>query len=211
MQIPYELLGKVFVYAFVFSFVVLLFAMIIGIYSFKKRKILFPNFVLFVLYLFYSPAKWICKVLHIRDTLVDEILIEVRNAVMRTDFIHNKDRRIILLPQCLRNSDCRARCDPIFGYECKLCGKCDIGTICKAAQSKGFTVFVIPGGSFVKKIMTEYKPASCIGVACYTELSESMQEASFIPLQGVCLLKDGCFETEVNVDEVIEVMEMCDV
>ncbi|MDK2891830.1 MAG: uncharacterized protein PWQ49_222 [Methanohalophilus sp.] len=161
--------------------------------------------------MFYSPSKWVCKVLQIRDTLVDEILIEVRNAVMRNDFIHNNDRRIILLPQCLRNSDCCARCDPIFGYECKQCGKCDIGTVYKVAQSKGFKVFVIPGGSFVKKIIKQYKPRSCIGVACYTELSESMEEVSFMPVQGIPLLKDGCFETKVDVDEVIKAMEMCDV
>jgi hypothetical protein len=48
-------------------------------------------------------------------------------------------------------------------------------------------------------------------VACYTELSEAMEEVSFMPVQGVCLLKDGCFETEVNADEVIKVMEMEDV
>jgi hypothetical protein len=145
MQIPYELLGRIFVYAVIISFLILLIALTVGVYSFRKRKILFPGFVLFVLYLFYSPAKWVFRILRIRETLVDEILIEVRNAAMRDAFIRNKDRRIVLLPQCLRHANCRARCDPIYGYECRHCGKCDIDRISRAAEEKGFTVFVIPG------------------------------------------------------------------
>ncbi len=211
MEIPYELLGKVFVYAAIVAFIGLMLALILGAYSFKQRKILFPNFVLFILYLFYSPAKWICGAFQIRETLVDEILIEVRNAVMRNAFIHNKGKRVLFLPQCLRHGDCTAKCHPIFGYECKRCGKCSIGKISKAADDLGFTTFVVPGGSFIKKIIKQFKPSSCIGVACYTELSEAMEEVSFMPVQGVCLLKDGCFETSVDVNEVIKTMRLCDV
>ncbi|MHC1576926.1 MAG: DUF116 domain-containing protein [Methanosarcinaceae archaeon] len=210
MQIPYELLGRVFIYLVVLAIVGLLLALLFGAYSFNKRKIIFPRFVLFMLYLFYSPAKWICRVFHIRPTLVDEILIEVRNAVMRNAFIQNKGERAVFLPQCLRHPNCKARCDPIAGYECKRCGLCDIGTICEAADEHNFRVFIVPGGSFVKKIIKAYKPRSCIGVACFVELAESMQEVSFMPVQGVCLLKDGCFNTEVDVDEVIRKMELCD-
>jgi hypothetical protein len=167
--------------------------------------------VLFILYLFYSPAKFVCRFFQIRDTLVDEILIEVRNAVMRDSFIHSHGRKVMFLPQCLRHGDCTAKCHPIYGYECKQCGKCSIGTIYPIAREKGFTVFVIPGGSFVKKIIKQYHPTSCIGVGCYTELSEAMEEVSFMPVQGVCLLKDGCFETTVDVKEIIKTMELCDV
>ncbi|ABE53289.1 DUF116 domain-containing protein [Methanococcoides burtonii] len=211
MEIPYELLGKLFVYMLLFALLGIVVALLVGFYSFKNKMVIFPSFVLFMLYLFYSPAKWMCGVFSIRDTLVDEILIEIRNAVMLDDFINAKGPRAVFLPQCMRHPNCRARCDPILGYECKKCGLCDIGIICKAADEHGFTVYVIPGGSFVKKIMKAHKPGSCIGVACYNELSESMEEISFMPVQGVCLLKDGCFNTKVDVLEVIEKMELCNV
>ncbi|AKB84633.1 DUF116 domain-containing protein [Methanococcoides methylutens] len=211
MEIPYELLGRIFVYLLLFVLLGIVLALLVGFYSFKKKKVVFPNFVLFILYLFYSPAKWICSVFSIRDTLVDEILIEVRNAVMLDDFINAKGPRAVFLPQCMRHASCRARCDPIIGYECKQCGLCDIGAICEAAGEHGFTVYVIPGGSFVKKIMKAHRPTSCIGVACYDELSESMEEISFIPVQGICLLRDGCFNTKVDVAEVIDKMEVCNV
>ena len=164
-----------------------------------------------MLYLFYSPAKWICRVFSIREELVDEILIELRNAVMLEDFKHS-GRRAVVLPQCMRHPKCKARCDPIIGYECKKCGMCDIGLIVEAAEKYNFKVFVVPGDSFVRKIMQSYKPGACLGVACYTELTESMQTVSkMVPVQGVCLLKDGCYDTKVDVDEVIQKMEMCHV
>jgi len=211
MSINYELLGMLFVYLTAAVFLLTLLTLVIGAYSFKKHKILFPNFILFMLYLFYAPAKWICRVFSIREELVDEILIELRNAVMLEDFKHS-ERRAVVLPQCMRHPECKARCDPIIGYECKKCGMCDIGRIVEAAEKYNFKVFVVPGDSFVRKIMQSYKPGACLGVACYTELTESMQAVSkFVPVQGVCLLKDGCYDTKVDVDEVIRKMEMCDV
>jgi hypothetical protein len=102
MEVPYEFLGKIFIYLTFFALAGIGIALLLGAYSFKNHKIIFPGFVLFTLYLFYSPAKWLCKVFRIRDTLVDDILIDIRNAVMFDDFLHTKGRRILLLPQCLR-------------------------------------------------------------------------------------------------------------
>jgi len=208
MQIPYEILGKVFILLAIVIIISIGVALLLGAYSFRRKRILFPNFVLFMLYLFYGPAKWICRRFSIRDTIVDEILIELRNALMLDKFRKAKGLKVVFLPQCLRHPECKARCDPIEGYQCKKCGKCDIGTVCKAADEYGFRVFVIPGGSFVKKILKVHRPQSCIGVACYPELSESMQGvAAYMPVQGVCLLKDGCFNTEADVEEIIRKME----
>ncbi|HII01067.1 TPA: DUF116 domain-containing protein [Methanosarcinaceae archaeon] len=211
MQIPYELLGKLFVFLVLLAMAGTVFALLLGAYSFKKRRIVFPSFVLFTLYIFYSPARWLCRVFRIRETLVDDILIDLRNAISLEDFIHTKEGRVVLLPQCMRHPNCKARCDPLHGYECKRCGLCDISKICEAGDKYNFEVFVIPGGSFVKKIFKKYGPKACLGVACYNELAEDMQEVSFVPVQGVLLLKDGCFNTEANVDEIIRRMEMCDV
>jgi hypothetical protein len=54
-------------------------------------------------------------------------------------------------------------------------------------------------------------PEACLGVACYNELAENMQAVSFVSVQGVLLRKDGCFNTEANVEEIIQKMEMCNV
>ena len=212
MPLSYELLGKLFVYLAIAVFLVTAIALLLGAYSFRRHKIIFPNFILFMLYLFYSPAKWICRVFFIKEEIVDEILIEVRNAVMLDKFIKTKERRAVILPQCMRSPKCRARCDPILGYECTKCGMCDIGRIVEAADRYNFKVFVVPGDSFVRKILKSYNPGACLGVACFVELTESMQSVSkYMPVQGVCLMKDGCYDTKVDVAEVIHKMEICDV
>ena len=212
MPLSYELLGKLFVYLAVAVFIITAIALLLGAYSFKKHKIIFPNFILFMLYLFYSPAKWICRVFFIKEDIVDEILIEIRNAVMLDKFKKTKERRAVILPQCMRSPKCRARCDPILGYECTKCGMCDIGRIGEAADCYNFKVFVVPGDSFVRKILKSYNPGACLGVACFVELTESMQSVSkYMPVQGVCLMKDGCYDTKVDVAEVIHKMEICDV
>ena len=212
MPLSYELLGKMFVYLAISTFLVTSIALMLGAYSFRRHKIIFPKFTLFMLYLFYSPAKWLCRVFFIKEEIVDEILIEIRNAVMLNKFKNTKERRAVILPQCMRHPECRARCDPILGYECTKCGMCDIECIVNAAEEYNFKVFVVPGDSFVRKILKSYKPNACLGVACYVELTESMQAVSkFMPVQGVCLMKDGCYNTKVNVSEVIHKMEICDV
>jgi len=204
----YALIGEIAIGLFIILILFNLAALAIGIYSVRNKKILFPKFVLFILYFFYAPLKWVFNVFSMNDLLIDGILIEIQNAINLDQFKKQDQRKIILLPQCLRNSNCNARCDPLYGFICLKCGQCDIGEIMNEAEKRDFKVFVIPGGSFVKKIFTEYKPTSCIGIACPIELSESMQKTSAIPSQGVYLLKDGCFETKVNIHDVVEKMDL---
>ncbi|MCK4938404.1 MAG: DUF116 domain-containing protein [Methanosarcinales archaeon] len=212
MLLSYELLGKLFVFLLVAVVLVTGIALLLGAISIRRHKIIFPNFILFMLYLFYSPAKWICRGFSIKEEIVDEILIEVRNAVMLDMFKEKTERRAVILPQCMRHPECKARCDPIMGYECTKCGKCDIKDIIEAAEKHNFKVFTVPGDSFVRKILQYYNPDACLGVACYVELTESMQSVSkFMPVQGVCLIRDGCYDTKVDVAEVIHKMEICDV
>ena len=208
VSINYVLIGQIAVVLILCILVFNILALALGIYSLRKKKIIFPKFILFMLYLFYSPIKWLFSVFSINEFLVDEILIEIQNAINLEKFKKQDERRIVLLPQCLRSSHCRARCDPLYGFICSGCGRCDIGAILTEAEKRKFKVFVIPGSSFVKKIFKEYKPTSCIGIACPVELSESMQKTSVIPTQGIFLSKDGCFETKVNVSEVIAKMEL---
>ncbi|MCC2509379.1 DUF116 domain-containing protein [Methanimicrococcus blatticola] len=208
MAINYILIGQIAVWLLLIVILFNLLALALGIYSIRKKKIIFPKFVLFMLYLFYSPTKWFFSAFSMNDLLVDEILVEIQNTVFLDKFKKQTERKVILLPQCLRSSDCHARCDPLYGFICTKCGRCDIGEITKEAEARDFKVFVVPGSSFVKKIFKEYKPTSCIGVACPVELSESMQKTSIIPSQGVYLINDGCFETKVNVNDVILKMDL---
>ncbi len=69
MLISYELLGKLFVYLVIAVIIVTGIALLFGAYSIRKHKIIFPNYILFMLYLFYSPAKWICRIFSIKEEI----------------------------------------------------------------------------------------------------------------------------------------------
>ncbi len=209
MIIPYELIGRAAVYLFLIALFVLLASLTVAFYSYRKRKILFPRFVLFTLDFFYSPAKMICRAFSIRDTIVDEVLIEIRNAALLDDFRKVKDKKILVGPQCMRHPECKARCDPRIGYICMGCGRCVYARLKKECEKRGYELFIVPGDSFVRKIVNLHRPKAAIGIACFGELNESMHSLSKnIPVQGVPLLRDGCFKTIVDVKEVTEKMKL---
>ena len=73
------------------------------------------------------------------------------------------------------------------------------------AETLGYKVFVVPGGSLVMKLINELKPKAVLGVACIKELIMAAEELN-IPIQVVLLSRDGCVNTDVRIDEVLNVL-----
>ncbi|MCK5282257.1 MAG: DUF116 domain-containing protein [Nanoarchaeota archaeon] len=116
--------------------------------------------------------------------------------------------KIIFLPHCLRNTDCKAKLTD-HGYQLLNCGKCEICRFKKKAEEKGYKVFIVPGASMIKKILKEYKnPELVIGVACDTELKEglALMKKQKINTKGLKLLKDGCVNTEVDFEKLYKML-----
>lgn len=144
--------------------------------------------------------------------LVDQIYIKIKNDANKDSFSKVPfGERAVFLPQCLRNSK---TCQAVLGdegYVCAKCGGCVIGRITEEAQRLGYGgIFIVPGGSMVFKIMKKHKFKAVLGVACYFELADSMEKTNLfhVPAHGVPLLRDGCKDTLVDPDEVIEAMAM---
>ncbi len=140
----------------------------------------------------------------------DVVYTAIKNMAFEKEFKRTPcSNRLVFLPQCLRNSkECVAELTE-DGYECKKCGKCSIGEIVEEAERLGYKgVYIVPGASLVKKIIKRERPAAVVGVACYLELVETMDQVALmgtIP-QGIHLLKDGCVDTKVSIDKVIEIL-----
>ncbi|MCK4717331.1 MAG: DUF116 domain-containing protein [Thermoplasmata archaeon] len=117
--------------------------------------------------------------------------------------------KVLFLPHCMQNSvDCKAE-QGEFGYECRHCGKCDISIIKRTAEEAGYRVFIVRCGSMMYKILSRIEVSGVLGVACSLELAEGMQKvaAAGIPTQGVLLCKDGCKDTKVNVEELLDILQ----
>ena len=124
------------------------------------------------------------------------------------------EKRIVFLPQCLRKPDrCKAKEDA-SGYICAECGACAVNDVIKNARRLGYAgVFVLKGGRAVTRILDEQKPLAVLGVACQFEGALGIMECEKkkIPVQFIALSTDGCFQTEVDMEEVESVLNFADI
>ena len=200
----YTMLGELVVLIIFVIIILFLVVLIFGRFLVKVDNILFPKFILFTLDLLYSPFKTIASLLKLDNHLIDNIAIKVRDDVNREKFKKiPADKTLIFLPHCLRHKDCPATLQK-DGLNCSECGLCSIGVIKKKAEPLGYKLYIVPGSSFVKKIVMENRFKAVIGVACHEDLNQMMMLLSDFCPQGVLLKKTGCFETSVNVKEIFE-------
>ena len=200
----YELLGELLIIAVIVIIVLFIIVLIFGKYIIKHGGNYVPKFILFVVDILYSPFKTIAKILNMDEHFIDNIAIRIRDDVNKEKFKKiPAEETLIFLPHCLRHKDCPATLQKA-GLNCTECGLCSIGVIKKKAEPLGYKIYIVPGSSFVKKIVMENKFKAVIGVACHEDLNQMMMLLSDFCPQGVLLTQTGCFETKVNVKEVFE-------
>ncbi|MDR2967292.1 MAG: DUF116 domain-containing protein [Methanobacteriaceae archaeon] len=200
----FQIFGQVLVLITIGLLSLLIIALILGKILIKKDVLIFPKLIVFSLDVFYSPLKRVAKSLGFDDNMVDHIGVEVRNKINEKKFRQIKNNnKILVLPHCLRHQKCEATLNEM-GLNCNCCGKCSIGVIKPKAESIGYKVFIIPGSTFIKKIIKENKFEAVLGVACYEDLNLSMMKLSGFNPQGVLLSRTGCFKTKVDVKTVLE-------
>lgn len=188
----------------------MLLGLYLGLLAVKKEKLILPKFVLFILDSFYLPLKKFAPHLGLKEDIVDQIGIQVRNKIHLKKFKKTlPNERILVFPQCLRHPDCPARLKSL-GLICLSCGKCIISKIKAEAEKLGYRVFIVPGSSFVKRIVREFKPKGALGIACCQELNLTMLKTAEqkCSVQGVALLKEGCIETQVDISEILSKLKL---
>ena len=204
----FTLLGEIVVILLIILAILICITLILGVYLVKNKKLLFPGLLLFALNLTYPFIKKILKWFQLNDLLIDEISIDLRNRINRYKFqtLDAKDV-IMVLPHCLRSTDCPAKLGE-SGLECVNCGKCCIGTIKAVSDEKGIDMYIVPGSTFIKNVIKKRPFKGVIGVACPLDLNLAMMSLENYCPQGVYLLRDGCINTIVNVDEVIDLINI---
>jgi geranylgeranyl pyrophosphate synthase len=120
------------------------------------------------------------------------------------------NRRLFLLPHCLKHAEgCPAEYDE-FGLDCKRCGACSIADFRVRAEELGYKVLVAEGSPIVLKIIVSgYVDAIC-GVACLNVLEKAIDKILLagIPCMAVPLLSSDCRNTGVDEDWVMQMIEL---
>ena len=120
------------------------------------------------------------------------------------------NRRLLLLPKCLRVEDkCPAPFDE-FGLLCKECGLCSIQDLTVEAERLGYAVLVAEGSAIVRQMIETGKIEAVVGVSCINVLERSFphMEAAAIPGIALPLLQDDCINTTVDLDWVWDVIHL---
>ena len=120
------------------------------------------------------------------------------------------ERRLLLLPKCLRVEDrCPAPFDE-FGLLCKQCGLCSIQDLQEEAERLGYAVLVAEGSAIVMALIQTGKIDAIVGVSCLSVLERAFpyMEAAAIPGIAIPLLQDDCKDTTVDLDWVWDVIHL---
>ena len=120
------------------------------------------------------------------------------------------ERRLLLLPKCLRIEDkCPAPFDE-FGLLCKQCGLCSIQDLQAEAERLGYAVLVAEGSALVMAIIQTGKIDAIVGVSCLSVLEKAFpyMESAAIPGVAIPLLQDDCKDTTIDLDWVWDVIHL---
>lgn len=147
------------------------------------------------------------EALSVQPGLIDYVMVLLNNAVWRDTVASIPyERRLLLLPQCLRHfKDCPAEIDE-FGLFCEECGRCSIGELQALAEELGYVVLVAEGSTVVSKLLEGGKVDAVVGVSCLNALEKSFPHMAdgAIPGLAIPLNEIGCINTRTDLEHVRE-------
>ncbi|NIA22133.1 MAG: DUF116 domain-containing protein [Anaerolineaceae bacterium] len=119
-------------------------------------------------------------------------------------------RRLLLMPHCLRKVD---RCRGTYsaaGLACARCGACGVCYLLREAESLGYQTLVAEGTPAVVQTLAGGGVEAILGVACLDSLERCFNAVLElgVPYVGVPLLKDGCVETDAELDVVRDFLSL---
>jgi len=135
------------------------------------------------------------------------IMVCSGNAVWRSvvgSIAYN--RRMLLLPQCLKNSHmCRASQDEL-GLLCSECGNCNISGFLQEAENLGYITVVTEGTTIASRLIESGNVDAVIGVGCMEVLQKMFNAVRkySVPAIGVPLLTCGCLDTTADAEWIKE-------
>jgi hypothetical protein len=146
-------------------------------------------------------------------TVIEDLInASIKNSIHKERF-SKANKKVLFLPHCCRkymDSRCKAHFDPdSASYLCRHCSEdCQVHRATILAKTKNYDVYVLPGGSCVKKIFRKKSYNGVIGVACTEEISLSTKilEQLNISVQNIPLIKNGCSMTQFNFETLQRMM-----
>lgn len=119
------------------------------------------------------------------------------------------ERRMLLLPHCLKHAEgCPADYDE-FGLDCEKCGACSIADYKVRAEQLGYKVLVAEGSPIVLKIIVSGRIDAILGVSCLNVLEKAIDKVLIagVPSYAIPLHSGDCKNTSLDESWVWDVLE----
>ena len=119
------------------------------------------------------------------------------------------ERRMLLLPHCLKHAEgCPAEYSE-FGLDCERCGACSIADYKVRAEQLGYKVLVAEGSPVVLKIIVSGYIDGILGVACLNVLEKAIDKVLIagVPSYAVPLHSGDCMNTTLDEAWVWDVLD----
>ncbi len=144
----------------------------------------------------------------IDEETYDRVYVQIKNNAMKEKVSRVEfEDRMVMVPQCLRHpKNCESDMGE-WGHDCNRCGRCQIDELISITEELGYGGFyIVPGSSMAKKLLKQKDYEAVVAVACHSELVEGFEAAHVfdVPAQGIPLSKEGCVDTEVDLDRIEE-------
>ncbi len=147
------------------------------------------------------------KNLDLAEEYTDFALVLIGNETWRPTVAATPfNRRLLLLPQCLKsNGFCQGTFDEL-GLLCAGCKGCIINDVLDEAEKLGYTTLVAEGTTVAIGLVEEGSIDAVIGVSCMPVLQRSFDQVSraAVPVIGLPLMYDGCTNTNVDYNWLLE-------
>lgn len=119
-----------------------------------------------------------------------------RDRIEATPF----DRRLLLLPHCMRNEEvCPADYNE-FGLLCEDCGGCALTQWRALGREKGYQVLIAEGSPIVLQLILQGKADAVLGIGCLNSLEKSLEKILMtgLPAMAVPLHSSSCHNTTTD-------------
>jgi len=120
------------------------------------------------------------------------------------------ERRVLLLPHCLRNQEiCPARYDAT-GLLCQKCGGCDLTELSRKAEQLGYRKILIAEGTpIVVKWILNGEADAILGIGCLKSLERAFEKLLWtgIPAMAVPLNSGTCVDSTVDMNMALKMIE----
>lgn len=198
-------LGEVVILLLLVTILVTMIIASLVLLSIKHGRFYFPRLVRVCFDFMEGRLKAACKIMGLKESEFVIYFINLHNQMSEKAFSQiPMEDRAIFLPHCLRSSRCPAILD-VEGLECTHCGGCELDQTVKELEAMGYKVFIVPGSTFIARMVKKYFPKAIIGVGCLREIKDGLEFADKLGLvaMGVVNKTDGCVETRADLPELM--------